>query len=59
MYIFIAADGQLTLRDSDNMNAFSIVEEIGGSADKWLAAIGLPVATTLLAGCGRRCRTLG
>lgn len=44
MYIFIAADGQLSLRDSDNMSAFSIVEEKGGSAGKWLAAIGLPAA---------------
>ncbi len=41
MYIFIAADGQLSLRDSDNMRAFSIVEEIDGMADKSLAKIGL------------------
>lgn len=39
MYIFIAADGRLSLRDSDDMRSFSIVEEQCGSADKWLAAI--------------------
>jgi len=38
MYIFIAADGQLSLRDSDNMRAFSIVEAHRGAADEWLAA---------------------
>ncbi len=44
MYIFIAASGELTLRDSDNMRAFSIVEEESGSAAKWLAAIATPAA---------------
>ncbi len=44
MYIFISASGELTLRDSDNMHAFSIVEEASGSAAKWLAAIATPAA---------------
>ncbi len=44
MYIFIAAGGELTLRDSDNMRAFSIVEEINGSAAESLAAIGVAAA---------------
>ena len=39
MYILIAADGQLSLEDSDNMGAFSIVEEEGGNAATRLAAI--------------------
>ena len=30
MFIFIAADGEISLRDSDNMRAFSIVEETAG-----------------------------
>ena len=42
MYVFIAADGQLSLRDSDNMRAFSIVEAHGGAADEWLAANAAP-----------------
>jgi hypothetical protein len=42
MYIFIAADGRLSLRDSDDMRAFSIVEEQNGSADKWLVEIAEP-----------------
>ncbi|MDH3761745.1 MAG: hypothetical protein OEU50_12245 [Gammaproteobacteria bacterium] len=42
MYIFIAADGLLSLRDSDDMRAFSIVEEQSGSAVKWLAEIAEP-----------------
>ena len=42
MYVFIAADGQLSLRDSDNMHAFSIVEAHGGAADEWLAANAVP-----------------
>ncbi|MCP4388386.1 MAG: hypothetical protein GY802_08820 [Gammaproteobacteria bacterium] len=42
MYIFIAADGRLSLRDSDNLRAFSIVEETSGSAEKSLAAIAIP-----------------
>lgn len=44
MYIFIAVDGQLSLRDSDNMRAFSIVEEETGGAEKWLSAIAEPAA---------------
>ena len=42
MYILIAADGQLSLEDSDNMRAFSIVEEEGGAAATRLAAIATP-----------------
>lgn len=42
MYIFIAADGQLSLRDSDNLRVFSIVEEKSGSAEESLAAIAIP-----------------
>ena len=39
MYVFIASDGRLSLRDSENMRAFSIVEEESGSAGKWLAPV--------------------
>ena len=39
MYVFIASDGRLSLRDSDNMRAFSIVEEESGGAGKWLAPV--------------------
>lgn len=39
MVIFIAADGSLCLRDSDNMRAFSIVEEESGSAERWLGPL--------------------
>jgi len=39
MYIFIASDGRLALRDSDNMRAFSVVEEESGIAGKWLAPV--------------------
>ena len=42
MYILIAADGQLSLEDSDNMRAFSIVEEEGGAAATRLADIATP-----------------
>lgn len=42
MYIFIAADGQPSLLDSDNMRAFSIVEEHRGAADEWLTARAAP-----------------
>lgn len=42
MYILIAADGQLSLEDSDNMRAFSIVEEVGGAAATRLEAIATP-----------------
>jgi hypothetical protein len=41
MYIFIAADGELSLQESDNMRAFSIREE-AGSAAGWLARMGTP-----------------
>lgn len=44
MHIFIADSGELTLRDSDNMRAFSIVEENSGSAARWLADIAMPAA---------------
>ncbi len=39
MYILIAANGQLSVEDSDNMRAFSIVEEKSGSAATYLSAI--------------------
>ena len=42
MFILIAADGQLSLEDSDNMRAFSIVEKEEGAAATWLAAIATP-----------------
>ena len=42
MYILIAADGQLSLEDSDNMRAFSIVEEEGGAAATRLATLATP-----------------
>ena len=42
MYIFIAADGELSLQESDNMSAFSIREEEAGSAAVWLAQMGTP-----------------
>lgn len=44
MYILIAADGQLSLEDSDNMRAFSIVEEESGAAATRLADIATPSA---------------
>ena len=44
MYIFIADSGELTLRDSDNLRALSIVEENSGSAARWLTAIATPAA---------------
>jgi hypothetical protein len=42
MYIFIAANGELSLQDSDNMRAFSIREGKAGSADGWLAQMATP-----------------
>jgi hypothetical protein len=42
MYIFIAANGELSLQDSDNMRAFSIREGKAGSADGWLARMATP-----------------
>jgi len=39
VYILIAADGQLSLEDSDNIRAFSIVEEESGAAATRLEAI--------------------
>lgn len=42
MYILIAADGQLSLENSDNMRAFSIVEAESGAAAAGLAAIATP-----------------
>ena len=39
MFIFVAAGGKVSLRDSDNMRAFSIVEEQPGSAAVRLAGI--------------------
>lgn len=42
MYLLIAANGQLSLEDSDNMRAFSIVEEESGLAATQLSAIATP-----------------
>jgi hypothetical protein len=42
MYIFVAADGELSLQDSDNMRAFSIREEKADSAAGWLARMTTP-----------------
>ena len=42
MYILIAANGQLSLEESDNMRAFSIFEAKGGAAATQLSAIATP-----------------
>jgi len=42
MYLLITANGQLSLKDSDNMSAFSIVEEESGLAATRLSAIATP-----------------
>ena len=42
MYILINTDGQLSLEESDNLRAFSIVEEAQGSAATQLADISTP-----------------
>ncbi len=42
MYILIAANGQLSVEDGENMRAFSIVEEESGSAATRLSAIATP-----------------
>lgn len=42
MYLLIAANGQLSLEDSDNMRAFAIVEEESGLAAKQLSTIATP-----------------
>ncbi len=39
MYILIAANGKLSLQDSDNLSEFSIREESSGAAVKQLSAI--------------------
>ena len=39
MYIFVDADGQVSLRDRDNMRTFSIVEATAGGAADRLADI--------------------
>lgn len=39
MYILVAANGDLSLQDSDNLRAFSILEEKSGSASTALSAI--------------------
>ncbi len=39
MYILVASNGQLSLEDSENMRAFSIVEKESGSAARQLSAI--------------------
>ncbi len=40
MYILVTSDGEISLQDSDNLRAFSIVEEQPGGA-KALASIGV------------------
>ena len=42
MYLLIAANGQLSLEDGDNMRSFSIVEEESGLAARQLSAIATP-----------------
>jgi len=42
MYLLITANGQLSLKDSDNMSAFSIVEEESGLAATQLYTIATP-----------------
>lgn len=42
MYLLVDDNGQLSLQESDNMRAFSIVEEEQGLAAKQLAAIATP-----------------
>ncbi len=42
MYLLIAANGQLSLEDGDNMRAFSIVEQDSGLAATCLSAIATP-----------------
>jgi hypothetical protein len=42
VYIFIAANGELSIQDSDNLRAFSIVEAEAGLAATHLAAIASP-----------------
>lgn len=42
MYLLIAANGKLSLEDSDNMRAFSIVEEESGLAATQLSVIATP-----------------
>ena len=44
MYILIAADGELSLQDSDNMRAFSIREDETGLAASGLAQMATPAA---------------
>ena len=42
MYILIAADGSLSLEDTDNMKAFSIVENSAGAQSSEFSAIAEP-----------------
>ena len=42
MYLLITANGQLSLEDSDNMRAFSIVEEESGLAATQLSPFATP-----------------
>jgi len=42
VYLLIAVNGKLSLEDSDNMRAFSIVEEVSGLAATRLSAIAIP-----------------
>ena len=42
MYLLITINGQLSLEESDNMRAFSIVEEEHGLAAKQLSTIATP-----------------
>lgn len=42
MYIRIAAGGEPSLQDTDNMRAFSVFEEVAGESAIGLAEIGIP-----------------
>jgi hypothetical protein len=44
VYLLIAADGQLSLQDTDNMRAFAIIEELSGSAGTSLGDIATAAA---------------
>ena len=42
MYLLISINGEISLEESDNMRAFSIVEEAQGLAAKHLATVATP-----------------
>ncbi len=44
MYVRIAANGELSLQDTDNMRTFAIVEEVTGDCATRLAEIGTAAA---------------